>query len=199
MLNTRLTVLTLSIGLLLSACATTPPTNFYVLEALSQPLASPTVTPTQRTIGIGPLTLPTLLSRKQIVLRTAHNGVQIAEFHQWAAPLKDNLVQVLTQNLARLQPTNIIRAYPWSAFGNVNQHIIIDITRFDAQTGKSVNLEATWAIMEDTSHTLIRNGYSKLEQPLADDLSYAATVDALSQITANFSNELSLALSAAKP
>lgn len=180
-------------GILLSACAATPSTHFYVLEAMSQPSKASTEMTEKRTIGIGPVTLPALLERKQIVTRAENNGVQIAEFHQWAAPLKNNVVQVLTQNLAKLQPDSIIRSYPWSAFGTVNHHIVIDITRFDTQPGKSAHLEATWAIMEDKSHALVSNGQSKIEEPLTDP-SYTGTALALSKILDEFSRELSLAL-----
>ena len=95
--------------LMLTACSTTPPTHFYVLEALphtaranSQALA----------IGIGPITLPALLDRKQMVTRLHDNRVQLAEFHQWAEPLKDTLPRVIVKNLAELQPSYVFRAYP---------------------------------------------------------------------------------------
>lgn len=185
------------LALLISACTATPSTHFYVLEALSQPSAPVTDPAKRRIIGIGPVTLPTLLERKQIVTRTGNNSIQLAEFHQWASPLKDNLVQVLTQNLAAQQPNDIIRAYPWSAFGTVNYHIIVDITRFDTTPKQSVNLEATWAIMDDTNHSLVGNGRSRIEQPLAD-ASYTGAVDALGKILGEFSRELSLALRQAK-
>lgn len=183
----------LSVALLVAACTATPSTHFYILEATSQSPAPVSDPAKQRLIGIGPVTLPTLLERKQIVTRTGNNSIHQAEFHQWAAPLKDNLVQVLTQNLAAQQPNAIIRAYPWSAFGTVNYHIIIDITRFDTTPKQSANLEATWAIMNDQTHTLISNGHSRIEHPLTD-ASYAAAVDALGKTLGKFSRELSVAL-----
>ena len=99
-----------AIGLitLLTACTSSPPTHFYVLETQSLPSAVTADSPKKNIIGIGPISLPTLLDRKQIITRSDQNTIQIAEFHQWAAPLRDNIAAVLTQNLAALQTHNVI-------------------------------------------------------------------------------------------
>lgn len=186
-------LMSLFLGTLLSACISTPPTQFYVLEPLSEPPSSSIVTEKKRQIGIGPVSIPALLERKQIVTRLPDNSVKIAEFHQWASPLKDNVAQVLTYNLTTLQTSDLIRAYPWSTYGAVDYRIIIDITRFDTRPEQSVNLEANWAIMDEKNHTLIRNGHTKIEHPL-DDPSYPATVKALNKILSEFSRDLSQAL-----
>jgi hypothetical protein len=180
-------------GTLLSACLSTPPTQFYVLEPLTEPPSSSTASEKKRQIGIGPISIPTLLERKQIVTRLPDNSIKIAEFHQWASPLKDNVAQVLTHNLAALQTGDLIRVYPWSAYGAVDYRIIIDIIRFDTRQEQSVNLEANWAIMNEKNHTLISNGRTKIEHPL-DAPSYPATVKALNKILSEFSRELSQAL-----
>jgi hypothetical protein len=147
----------------------------------------------KRLIGIGPLSLPALLDRRQIVTRAENNSVQMAEFDQWAAPLKDNVLAVLSKNVATLQPNAIVRAYPWSPYGDVDYRVIVDISRFDTQLGKSVNLEASWAIMEEKNHKIVSNGQAKIEQRL-NDASYNSAAQALSKLLSEFSQQLSLAL-----
>jgi len=194
MISSTLKSLTrLSAALLVAACTATPLTHFYILEAVNPSPAPVSATAKQHLIGIGPVTLPSLLERKQIVTRTGNNSIHQAEFHQWAAPLKDNLVQVLTQNLAAQQPEAIVRAYPWSAFGTVDYHVIIDVTRFDTTPKRSANLEADWAIMNDQTHSLISSGHSRIERPLTD-ASYSGAVDALDKTLGEFSRELSTEL-----
>jgi len=171
----------------------TQPTQFYVLESLSEPSPSLGATEKKRQIGIGPVSIPALLERKQIITRLADNSIKVAEFHQWASPLKDNVAEVLTHNLATLQPNGLIRTYPWSAYGAVDYRVIIDIVRFDTRPDQSVNFEATWAIMDEKNHSLLSNGRSKIEHPI-DDSSYPSTVKALSKILSEFSRELSVAL-----
>ncbi len=181
-------------NIVLCGCADTPSTHFYVLEPLAQP-SQASHKAGQRIIGIGPLTLPSLLDRKQIVTRTENNGVDVAEFHQWAAPLKDTVIQVIRQNIATLQANDIIRVYPWSAFGKVDYYIVIDITRFESQLGKAVTLEATWAILNEKNHQMMSNGQTKIEQPLSDS-SYSANAAALSSVLSKFSLELAQAVRA---
>ena len=194
MLNKHLNrFILLCVSALLSACASTP-TNFYTLESQSRPPAVTTIASAKKLlIGIGPLTLPALLDRKGIVTRAENNSVQIAEFDQWAAPLQNNVIAVLSKNVATLQPNAIVRAYPWSVYGNVDYRVIIDITRFDMQLGKSANLEASWAIMEEKNHTIISNGQTKLQQPLTD-ASYNSAAQALGKLLSDFSQQLSRAL-----
>jgi len=147
----------------------------------------------KRLIGIGPLSLPALLDRKGIVTRAENNSVQIAEFDQWAAPLKDNVITVLSKNVATLQPNAIVRAYPWSPYGNVDYRVIVDISRFDTQLGKSANLEASWAIMEEKNHTIVSNGQAKIERQL-NDSSYNSVAQALSKLLGELSQQISFAL-----
>ena len=194
MLNKHLNrFILLSVSALLTACASTP-TNFYTLEAQSRPpVVSSTSSAKKTLIGIGPLTLPALLDRKGIVTRAENNSVQIAEFDQWAAPLQNNVIAVLSKNVAALQPDAIVRAYPWSVYGNVDYRVIIDITRFDTQLGKSANLEASWAIMEEKNHTIVGNGQIKLQQPL-NDPSYNSAAQGLSKLLSDLSQQLSMAL-----
>ena len=186
-------LITLSACTLLSACISAPPTQFYVLEPLSGQPSSSTSAEKKRQIGIGPVSIPTLLERKQIVTRLPDQSINIAELHQWASPLKDNVAQVLTHNLAALQAGDLIRAYPWSAYGTVDYRIIIDIIRFDTVLERSVNLEANWTIMDEKNHTLLSNGRTKIEHPL-DEPTYPSAANALSKILSEFSRELSLAL-----
>lgn len=193
MANQHSKYLIVLVGTLLSGCLSTPPTQFYVLEPLSEAPASVIKTEKKYSIGVGPITIPALLERKQIVTRLPDNSISIAEFHQWASPLKDNVTQVLTHNLATLQTGNLIRAYPWSAYGAVDYRLIIDIIRFDTHPEQTVNFEANWAIMDEKSHTLLSNGHSRIERPLADP-AYPSVVKALSKILSEFAGDLSLAL-----
>jgi len=61
-MNKKLLILCLM--LFLTACASTPATHFYVLEAVGQPPQQATKALKKRLIGVGPLTMPALLDRK---------------------------------------------------------------------------------------------------------------------------------------
>lgn len=178
---------------LITGCASSPPPHFYVLEAQKLPNTVVATSPNKKVIGIGPISIPALLDRKQIVTRSDQSTVEISEFHQWAEPLRDNIASVVTQNLASLQPHNVIRGYPWSAYGSVNHRVIIDIDRFDTQPGKHAILEARWLIMEEKGHIVFENHYSKIEHQL-NDATYPSAVKGLNGVLYEFSQQISQAL-----
>lgn len=186
-------LITALLVLLVTACANAPSVQFYVLEPLSQTSASTIASTGQRSIGIGPVSVPALLERKQIITRHGGNAVQIAEFQQWASSLQDNLLQALTRNISTLQPNNIVRAYPWNVHGTVDFQIVVDIIRFDTTPRKSANLEANWTIKNENTHEILKTGHSVINHSLSDS-SYPETVRALSKLLGEFSQELSLAL-----
>lgn len=190
-MNNRL--LSIVLSLLLSACANSPSVQYYVLEPLAAQSQSHPDVKIQHTIGIGPIAVPDLLESKKIVTHLTDNTVQIAQFHQWASPLQDNLLQTLTRNVAMLQPNAIVRAYPWAVYGTVDLQVIIDIVRFDTSPGKSVDLEANWVIKNEKTNAILKSGRSVIIHPLAGS-SYPGAVHALSMSLGEFSQALSLAL-----
>lgn len=175
--------------LLLSACTTTSETHFYVLNPLSLSSQSAASEAPKRLIGLGPVTVPALLERRQIVTRTGDNSVTSSEFHQWAAPLKESLTETLAQNLSVLLPNDIVKAYPWSAYGEMDFHIIIDIIRFETNAAQTAELTANWSIMDDKSLRLIKHGQAKIARPQAGS-SRADAVKALSESLHEFSRQL---------
>ena len=186
------TVISLSF-VLLGGCASSPPTQFYVLEALSSPVTQTVSSEKKTAIGIGPLTLPAELGGRQIVTKKTDNSINMAEFHQWAAPLQENVIAVLSKNIANLQPNALVKAYPWSVYGNMDYRVIIDITRFDSQLGQSATLEANWSIMEEKKHTIINSGQTKISKPLPD-ASYGSVAKVFSQLLWQFSQQTTLAI-----
>lgn len=183
----------LAIGLL-SACASTPETHFYVLDALSRAPQTSTTHAPQRLIGLGPVTLPALLERKQIVSRSGDNRITASEQHQWAAPLQAAITETLAQNLSVLLPRDAVKAYPWHAYGDMDMHVIVDIVRFETNAARAAELLANWSIMDDKTHRLIDHGQAAFTQSAGSG--YADVARALSATLAEFSTRLAALLTA---
>jgi len=178
---------------LLSACASTPETHFYVLSALSQPAQTTSSTPPKRLIGLGPVTVPARLERQQIITRTGDNSITSSEFHQWAAPLQESITETLAQNLSALLPNDIVKAYPWSAYGEMESHIIIDIARFETNASRHAELIADWTVMDDKTHRPLKHGQARITHPQTGSTP-ADAVKALSETLQEFSRQLADAL-----
>ena len=71
------------LSLVLSACGSTPPSDFYLIG--SRPVAStlpPDSVPVR--LGVGPIRLPGYLRGREIVTRTAEGRIIYDSFTRWA-------------------------------------------------------------------------------------------------------------------
>ena len=187
------TAMLIALSSLLLACSSTPPTQFYTLDAIASAPSKPATAKASTSIGIGPVTLPALLDRRAIVTRGAAQSVNVTDSQQWAEPLLDNISRVINRNLSLLQPNALIHTYPWSAFGKVDTRIVIEITQFEAELGKAVTLEAVWSIKDEQRDTFLRQGRSRLQRPLTSS-NTADMVARMNEVLAEFSQQLAQAL-----
>jgi len=131
------------VATLVAGCATTTPTRFYTLSATAaaEPAALP---PTSFSVGVGPVRMPEVLDRPQMVLRAGANRVTIDEFNCWASPLPTNAARVVAENLVRLLGTPRVTLYPQGPTLNPDYRVEIDFLRFESAPGEAATIEALW-------------------------------------------------------
>ena len=175
-------------------CARTAPVRFYVLSSPPE-LAAESQRPMADSpaIGIGPVKLPAYLERPQIVTRAGDNEVRLAEFDRWAEPLRENLVNVLAENLASLLSTDHVVIYPWSASTPVRYQVRVDIIRFEAVQGTCALLTARWSLFDPQEKTAFETSTSSYEEPAGDD-TYPARVAALSRTVVALARDIAAAI-----
>ena len=183
--------------MLLGGCASTQPTNFYVLSSLYGSDAKRQAGASDRdiAIGVGPVDLPRYLDRPQIVTRTSRNELDLAEFDQWAEPLKDNFSNVLAQNLSILIPTDRIAVFPWNRSTPIDYRVAVEVTRFEAKTGGNALLVARWSVLGKDGKKVLLTRKSSFSKP-ADARDYKATVSAMNQTIEDLSREIAKAIKA---
>ena len=84
-------------GALDAGCATSPPSRYYTLSGPPAPAASP---PGAMAIVVGPVAIPAVVDRPEIVITIGDNEVWLDEFNRWAAPLADAIAIATAENLA---------------------------------------------------------------------------------------------------
>ena len=137
----------LVLALLMSGCARTSPVTYYQLSAIDTDRSAVAAGAIgDSVIGIGPVRLPELLDRPQIVIRTGSNRLQLADDRRWAESLAENISRVLRENLAARLATERILYYPWSQAAAVDYQIVIEILRFEGEGYGVAHLEAIWSI-----------------------------------------------------
>ena len=187
------------IALLLAGCARTQPTSWYQLAvAAGGQTDAGTVATAHLSIGLGPIILPEILNRQQIVTRSGSSRVELADRHRWAEPLQDNIARVMRENLAALLGTEQIIAYPWSRGTGIDYQIKIEIVRFEGRGLEQAQLEALWSILDREGKIVMpqRRSRQTVEAATAD---HDGLVQTLSEALALFCREVAAEMARLPP
>jgi uncharacterized lipoprotein YmbA len=133
---------------LLTACGSNAPTQFYMLNAETEPATPASLLTFDKSllVGLGPIHLPDYLNRPQIVIEVSENQYRLDEQHRWAERLDQNIDRTLAKFLAdRLAITQVIR-YPWAQRQTIDYQVSIDILEFHQTAGGVSRLAAQWQI-----------------------------------------------------
>jgi uncharacterized lipoprotein YmbA len=157
-------------ALLLCGCrGSTPKTEFYTLNSIrnAQMDAQPISAGQPLSIGVGPVNLPEVLDRPQIVSRTGPNTLQIDEFHRWAGRLEEDFARVVAENISFMLATEQVDVYPWDASFKPRYQVILDVQRFEGRLNqKDVFLEVFWKVIEPQKRTTLLIKRSAIKEPL---------------------------------
>jgi uncharacterized protein len=182
----------LALIIALTACGTTPDPSFYTLSAGAEPTANTGEGP--YSVVVGPVSLPELVDRPQLVIRVGANRVALVEQHRWAEPLRSEIPRVIADNLSRLLSTTRISAYPQSSDNNAEYRVLVDIQRFESVPGENVTVEALWAVRRGPASE-VRTGRSLVRMP-AGAKGYDALAAAHARALSRVSEEIAEAIRA---
>lgn len=131
----------------LAACAGSPATHFYTMTAAGDGLgAAAAAIDIAYSVAVGPVTLPELVDRPQMVVRVATNQVKIVETHRWAQPLGSEIARVVAGDLGKLLSNARVSSHAENASANADYRVLIDVQRLDAALGDAVTIEAQWEL-----------------------------------------------------
>jgi len=136
------TLICCAVVALIAGCAS-PPSRFYTLSSTATPAVLPS---SGYTVSIGPVSVPDIVNRLPIVLRTGPNQVLISEFDRWASPLKGDIARVVAGNLISILGGPQVTIFPQSLASGASYRVTIDILRFDSELGKAATLDAIWTV-----------------------------------------------------
>ncbi|MDT8281376.1 MAG: PqiC family protein [Gammaproteobacteria bacterium] len=188
----------ISLLLWLTACGTSPKTNFYILDAGQKPAANSLSESPGPAIGLWQVQLPDMLERSQIVTRSDQFEIDVADFHWWAGSLKRNVTLVLASELSQRLQTDQIVISPWTYQHKNDYEIKIYIERFDGALGGEVELRGTWSLLDVTGKKEPGSESFAFKVKAADN-SYKAMVAAMSQLTVKLAEQVANTIAAYKP
>ncbi len=143
--------------LTISGCSFSQPSRFYRLSPSSlEEIQDLNPTAQNKTVSVGPVTIPVVLNRPQIATLSGKNNVIISEYDRWAGSLNDNLVRTLTDNLSTLLPSMTVVPYELGRRITSSYQLVVDIQQLDGTLGKTITLKAGWIIMDnDTKKNIL--------------------------------------------
>jgi hypothetical protein len=131
---------------MLCACVSAPQDRFYTLSAAQPAMPGSPVQPARYSVAVGPVRIPEIVDRPQLVIRESDNRVGVLERHRWAQSLRAEIARVVAADLSR--QLNDARVVPGSDYaGQIPDYrILVDIDRFEATPGEGVTVQAAWTV-----------------------------------------------------
>jgi uncharacterized lipoprotein YmbA len=176
--------------LALAGCGTAPQERF---DTVSEPPAGATVRPrSELRVASGPVSVPEIVDRPQMVVRASDNRVEVEELHRWAEPLKSEIPRVLAAELRPVLGTDRVVTDEQGAGLDADYRLTIDIERFEARLGSGVTIEALWTVRAERGDPA-RTGRSVALEP-AQGNDHEALAAAYSRALARIARDLAAAL-----
>ncbi|WP_242538530.1 PqiC family protein [Trinickia acidisoli] len=172
-------------------CSTSPASRFYTLSAVQIAEPRPGIEPIA--IAMGPVTVPELVDRPQIVSTIDANRVSIDEFARWADPLKSQIARTLAADLMQLMPGSVVSVYPQRASDN-GYRVSVDVQRFDSPTSGAVTLAAIWSVRSPKGNVL--DGHAVVHEAVSEP-GYDALVNAHSRALSSVAKDIAVAMQSA--
>jgi len=181
-------------AIFLGGCRSQSP-RFYTLSPIQEDqVISKRKSPAQNAvIGIGPVKLADYLDQSMLVTRPSDNQIVKAEYDRWAGSFKDDLINVLADNIGFLLSTERIYLYPWRLSVPIDYQVVMDVVRCDGRLGDAAYLEGRWSIFRGPEKKLLKIHRSSIREPVTG-ADYAALVAAQSRAVGKLSQEIAGAI-----
>jgi uncharacterized lipoprotein YmbA len=190
----------LAVGILFlqMGCASTPPPRYYTLGAIAPAStgssSAPASTVSALSVSVGPVSVPAVVDRPQIVVSLSENQVSFDESNRWAAPLQDGLCAVIAENLAGILGTPSVTVFPKESGADANYRVAVYLERFESAPGVSAVMEATWVVRR-AKDGMARTGRTSVREAV-QDRSFEALAAAHSRAAGRLSADIADAIRA---
>ncbi len=178
----------LSLAVLITACGSTPRSNYYMLSAESNGM----VGSSGPSLGIGPVTVPEYLKRREMVLNRSANKLELADYDRWAEPLDAGIMRVMALNLAILLKTQQVQVFPWRRNSQPDYSVRIAVVQFSI-SGHTAELVCEWSVSAPATGATLSQQISQL-QTRARDAEPDSIAAAYSELLAQLAREIAAAI-----
>jgi uncharacterized protein len=175
---------------MLAGCSS-PPASFYHLSA-DPSLTAATTRASSQPVIVGPVTVPDLVDRPQIVTRSTNNQVAFNEYARWGEPLKSSIADAIAGDLALLLGSDRVAPASRSIADAQAWRVRVDIQQFESVPGDAVAIDAQWSVRRFGDDNAL-TGRSLVREPVTGS-DWDALVAAHSRALASVSRDIANAI-----
>lgn len=175
---------------LAAACASTPESRFYTLSTSPPPAAMSS----DVSVAVGPVSVPAVVDRPQIVVSLSPNRVWMDEFNRWASPLQNSISRAVAENLVAMLGTPNVTQSSQTLGGGATYRAIIDVQSFESVPGEMASLDAFWTVSRSRDGKS-QTGRTTVREP-ATEKGYEALAAAHSRAVGRLSRAIADAVGA---
>jgi len=168
-------------ALLLGACSSTPPTQYYVLSADAPPGAHGV----EPSVGILELDVAEYLRYSEMLVMQTPNQLRMRDYHRWAEPLDQGIQRTLALDLGALLGSDNIKVRPWPREWHPQWLLRVDVARLDV-TESNVELVAFWTLVRGAE---TRERSSRLSRARSGDSADSVAAD-VSRLVLDLSEQI---------
>jgi uncharacterized protein len=184
--------LVLGLAALLSACGSSPKTQFYTLDPV--PPQAPMQAAVPVAVQVAAVHIPPALDRQEMVRETAPHHLDVSDQNRWGGALDDMIQRVLTQDLAQRLPPNAV-VLPHEPAPPRHDVIAVDILQFDEDASGAVVFDGSWSLTASDSGKPLASRHLRLSAR-AEPNSYGDQVAAMSRVLGELSDKIAHELAA---
>ena len=179
-----------TVAALAAGCGTSPPARFYTLS----PTAAPAAAPSDVFVAVGPVTIPAVVDRPEIVVNLGPNELRMDDFNRWAAPLQDSIARTIAENLVVMLGSPRVILFPQQLATDPQYRVAVEIRTFESVPGTAIRMDAVWTLRR-TKDGKTETGRTSVRESVADG-SYDALAAAHSRAVARLSQDIADAVRA---
>jgi hypothetical protein len=128
------------------ACSSTPTAYHTLATAVGNPVVAMAVSQRIRSLGVGPITLPTLLDREGLVIRQDATTLAVSDTHLWGGQLEDEFLHALAQQLQTRLPMTRVQTIPWESSQIPQYQVVVKVDQFDGTPHGKAQLRGLWQL-----------------------------------------------------
>jgi uncharacterized lipoprotein YmbA len=149
------------VALLLVGCGRSPEVRYYALPTVAGEVAAGPA------VIVGPVRVPHLLDRAQLVHRRGASVVEVDDLHRWGAALDAEIARAVAEDLARLLPSDRVVVYPAEDPAHDAWRVSLDVEQLDAVPGADTRLRCRWIVRRGATEDPVAVVSTTVSAPLA--------------------------------